>query len=524
MLQFYYQCVEQNNNSSKKRKTSKNHSNNFTANELMSILNSTLNDKVFAANFPSIGSYLVNRKNEYFVSEYYFQFKDFLNLFFAFLSPFKINFERIPSELFHIVFKTFLSFIIQTLMKLYKSTHSNKEFVVLYDAHLSHTTYTLFSIINDLPCSYCYSSIGLLNPCTKCMDKSHVSHFMCSYFCFSRHLYPPLSTEIQSHKQWCVCAPCEKSFNLRSPTVRVKSTSTENATSTLSTPMSSLQTPMSMILPPTTSGSEDSDDTCDICRDGTSDENDPIVYCSSCNVPLHKNCYGIDVIPEEDWYCEPCRRKLSPSTLHCIICNKTNGAFKPTVDGQWIHSLCVLYTPELYYKYNMSVVDGIDKIDVSRKHIRCTICNETSGSCILCSYNDCFCAYHPMCAARKNYILTYMEKGNNNSIEYITFCKTHSDAFRASSNMGSFLHKAFKISKNSSGEKKSDHKKKKYVSFLVLFTAVDCLLPLLFARLQRKKKRNWKFFPNLIRTCLICGLIMTRCTLKSSAPRRSKRI
>ena len=64
MLQFYYQCVEQNNNSSKKRKTSKNHSNNFTANELMSILNSTLNDKVFAANFPSIGSYLVNRKNE----------------------------------------------------------------------------------------------------------------------------------------------------------------------------------------------------------------------------------------------------------------------------------------------------------------------------------------------------------------------------------------------------------------------------------------------------------------------------
>ena len=105
-----------------------------------------------------------------------------------------------------------------------------------------------------------------------------------------------------------------------------------------------------------------------------------------------------------------------------------------------------------------------------------------------------------------------------------TFCKTHSDAFRASSNMGSFLHKAFKISKNSSGEKKSDHKKKKYVSFLVLFTAVDYLLPLLFARLQRRKRRNWKFFPNLIRTCLICGLIMTRCTLKSSAPRRSKRI
>lgn len=32
----------------------------------------------------------------------------------------------------------------------------------------------------------------------------------------------------------------------------------------------------------------------------------PIVYCSKCNASFHKYCYGIEKIPENDFYCDTC--------------------------------------------------------------------------------------------------------------------------------------------------------------------------------------------------------------------------
>ena len=32
----------------------------------------------------------------------------------------------------------------------------------------------------------------------------------------------------------------------------------------------------------------------------------PIVYCSKCNASVHQFCYGIQKVPENDFFCDPC--------------------------------------------------------------------------------------------------------------------------------------------------------------------------------------------------------------------------
>ena len=52
--------------------------------------------------------------------------------------------------------------------------------------------------------------------------------------------------------------------------------------------------------------SDENDTICGICFDGESTEKNPIVFCESCDLPLHQSCYGIKNIPEGDYFCDRC--------------------------------------------------------------------------------------------------------------------------------------------------------------------------------------------------------------------------
>jgi len=40
-----------------------------------------------------------------------------------------------------------------------------------------------------------------------------------------------------------------------------------------------------------------------ICDVSDASDVDPLVYCDVCNLAVHKLCYGIEKIPDDDWYC-----------------------------------------------------------------------------------------------------------------------------------------------------------------------------------------------------------------------------
>ena len=43
---------------------------------------------------------------------------------------------------------------------------------------------------------------------------------------------------------------------------------------------------------------------CAVCLDGTVYEENEIVFCEKCNMPVHQYCYGIDKVPDGEW-CVP---------------------------------------------------------------------------------------------------------------------------------------------------------------------------------------------------------------------------
>ena len=77
----------------------------------------------------------------------------------------------------------------------------------------------------------------------------------------------------------------------------------------------------------------------------------PIVYCSKCNASFHKYCYGIEKIPENDFYCDTCYedykyKKRSTNfykeIYNCIICKLSHKPLKK-VDNNWFHIQCLYF-------------------------------------------------------------------------------------------------------------------------------------------------------------------------------------
>ncbi len=98
------------------------------------------------------------------------------------------------------------------------------------------------------------------------------------------------------------------------------------------------------------------------------DKLDDIVYCDSCNVPVHQACYGISEIPSGEWFCDVCANNIDPGEIPCGFCPVIGGAMKRCKGGEeegWAHLSCAYFIDEL----DVETVDGITYIGVDPSRI-----------------------------------------------------------------------------------------------------------------------------------------------------------
>ena len=98
------------------------------------------------------------------------------------------------------------------------------------------------------------------------------------------------------------------------------------------------------------SAGDGADDVCAVCAGGDSSGDNLIVFCEGeCGVAVHQRCYGIAEVPEGEWRCDVCARRANrtPSSVRCVLCKGSGGAFKRVSSpqgegGRWAHVLCAV--------------------------------------------------------------------------------------------------------------------------------------------------------------------------------------
>jgi len=100
-----------------------------------------------------------------------------------------------------------------------------------------------------------------------------------------------------------------------------------------------------------------------------------------------------------------------------------------SIEGKWVHSLCVLYTPELQLDSVTMRAENLGDLNPERKDLVCSICNRRGGACVQCEFDRCFDAFHPFCCYqnRTQMIIRVAPNGSN---VYEIYCRKHKNNIR----------------------------------------------------------------------------------------------
>ena len=188
---------------------------------------------------------------------------------------------------------------------------------------------------------------------------------------------------------------------------------------------------------------EDMDANCAVCGSGEVGPSNQIVFCEYCNVAVHQHCYGVEFIPDGDWFCQPCtavvpeetRKRIAASTAKetqpvlCKLCPAKVGAVFPSDDPEnWVHTVCADVAgldavpiatlvreqiaaddeaggvPAMPHISSPAAV-GVSSVDLERVASLkaagskpCSVCGEAGSSVAICSWEKCNKALHISCA------------------------------------------------------------------------------------------------------------------------------
>jgi hypothetical protein len=173
---------------------------------------------------------------------------------------------------------------------------------------------------------------------------------------------------------------------------------------------------------------------CNICDDGEVTPDNQILFCEACNVAIHQMCYGIEKVPEGDYYCIACRFfgrdkmqedlasrlkrnpsatavSLAPLHICCELCPVIQGAYirtqtsekdlKKRSDSKWVHMACAKWQGlQFLDRAKPEVVEDVAPLKVyfRKKEIACAICQGRRGAFHNCRYEGCEKWFHVTCA------------------------------------------------------------------------------------------------------------------------------
>ncbi|GBG24804.1 Protein Jade-1 [Hondaea fermentalgiana] len=190
---------------------------------------------------------------------------------------------------------------------------------------------------------------------------------------------------------------------------------------------------------PTADSQVEEDELCDVCRVGTWTDQNMIVFCEgeNCEIAVHQACYGVKTIPDDEWFCDPCKAahqatdglvqngsdRLPRDEITCSICHGRDGAL---VQAQhkgphWFHPACILSVPETYTRNRQIYGLGTPSLE-QRTKLQCAFCTRSTGVCLKCSVRGCSVAYHVRCGQRAGASFTELASAANKP----TMCATHS--------------------------------------------------------------------------------------------------
>uniref|UniRef100_A0A1D1YFP8 NuA3 HAT complex component NTO1 n=1 Tax=Anthurium amnicola TaxID=1678845 RepID=A0A1D1YFP8_9ARAE len=201
------------------------------------------------------------------------------------------------------------------------------------------------------------------------------------------------------------------------------------------------ETPSKLALPKISSERqpETSSTFCDVCGRAETMLN-RIFVCGGCKVAVHLDCYRRPRNPISSWFCEVCEELQSNSSsqaylnvddrekpcfvAHCGLCNAATGAFRKTVNGQWVHSFCAEWVLESTFRRGQeNPVEGMESVLKAKEMLNCCICHQNNGICIKCSFGHCQIAFHPFCARSVGLFMSV--RTVNSKLQHKAYCEKH---------------------------------------------------------------------------------------------------